>query len=649
MPSISSLLTYCGYIWVHLGRTETVGELSTNDNNLTTVLYKYLLSFLPPHFRDNSKTVMEGRTMGTAELFVTCGRGVDLFAMKEINEKIPNVTNVKTLGEGKLAFTIRNIDLLESHGCKLTGRTATCVGNEAEGATDIGDKTTEEHSLPNNYLQKRTTCVTTKEEDFLYVSAVAPVFQLKLVERLFLLLYCEDVEDGSPGKLSNPNDVATHSTILTTCEEKLTGAVERINWGEVSHKVGLLRDHHASTISPRVMCQGPGTCPCLTNASNAFQQHHHQNKRKLTCPTYSKSKIVIIDNFLHQPSPSCDKVEMCRKLADENGTTIENSVYGSVVPNMNEEYRVNKNHHISVEETNSVSGMQEHSLSKGQQEHVNLKAVKEEESPAQKHSDENDGEKKSFRVSCRISGFYKTVLQKNWLNQTVIKILKKETLWSVNWREPLIDLYINITDSHFIIGVTLTPRPLSLRAYAPHLTLRSTLAYLVACLAQIPPGSTVLDPMCGGGTILLEAATSFDVDHLIASDVNLEQLQVAKCNLRTLYSPVSFLQASAIALPLHSSSVDIVLCDFPFGRKHKVKEEDSDLLIRVLKEMSRLLVCGGCAVFLLSPRQHHYLIHAPNATLQAQGLPLQHKDSHMVSMGETYANLTIFTREERAS
>lgn len=460
-----------------------------------------------------------------------------------------------------------------------------------------------------------------------------------------------------------------HTPIFLTDEGKLASVVKKVNWDEVGHNVGLLRDHHASTTNPRIMCQDPTTCPGLTTESSVFQQ---QQKRKLTCPTYSKSKRVKLDNSLHQPVHGCEQVEN-RKFANENGTIIENSDCGPALSNMTEEYRESKNHHLPVEVNNSftetlcttkqsfdtvINGKKQenvlpqwsHELSHNEGQHVYVK----EEDLAQKHSEEKDIEKNSFRVSCRISGFCRAHLTKRWLNQTVIQNVKRITSWSLNWREPLIDLYINITDSHFIMGVTLTPRPLSLRVYAPHLPLRSTLAYLVACLANISPGSTILDPMCGSGTILLEAATSFDVGLVIASDVNPKQLQVAKCNLRTLYSPVSFLQASAIALPLHSCSVDVVLCDFPFGLKHKVKEDDSALLRRVLKETARLLVCGGCAVFLISPRQHYQLTHTSDTgditlSLQSLGLPLQHKDSHLVSMGETSAYVTILMREERGT
>lgn len=47
-----------------------------------------------------------------------------------------------------------------------------------------------------------------------------------------------------------------------------------------------------------------------------------------------------------------------------------------------------------------------------------------------------------------------------------------------------------------------------------HITLRSTICHIIVEASKIMQGFTVLDPMCGSGSILLEAAMCIKVSHL---------------------------------------------------------------------------------------------------------------------------------------
>ena len=46
-------------------------------------------------------------------------------------------------------------------------------------------------------------------------------------------------------------------------------------------------------------------------------------------------------------------------------------------------------------------------------------------------------------------------------------------------------------------------------AYVNRVTIKSNVAYALLQLANIASSDTILDPFCGGGTILLEAASTF--------------------------------------------------------------------------------------------------------------------------------------------
>lgn len=47
------------------------------------------------------------------------------------------------------------------------------------------------------------------------------------------------------------------------------------------------------------------------------------------------------------------------------------------------------------------------------------------------------------------------------------------------------------------------------------------------------------------------------------------------------------LLCTVAGLPLQDSSINTVLCDFPFGQKYKLNVEGKQLLTGVLKEMQR--------------------------------------------------------------
>ncbi|XP_010148153.1 PREDICTED: THUMP domain-containing protein 2, partial [Eurypyga helias] len=114
-------------------------------------------------------------------------------------------------------------------------------------------------------------------------------------------------------------------------------------------------------------------------------------------------------------------------------------------------------------------------------------------------------------------------------------------------------------------------------------------------------GAFVLDPMCGLGTILLEAAKEWPEACYWGADISDAQLEGADVNIRAagLMDRIELLQASVKALPLPSESFDAVISDIPFGKKFKITK-DIELLPHVLQEMERVLRVGGTLVLLLS-------------------------------------------------
>lgn len=318
----------------------------------------------------------------------------------------------------------------------------------------------------------------------------------------------------------------------------------------------------------------------------------------------------------------------------------------------------------------------------------------------------------------------------NPILSTLVEHVLQHTDWQLNWLRPQVDVYFNLTDLHALLGVSVTRTPLSLRPYIPHISLRSSVCCLMLRAAlsgwgstttspslpsnitnspaqgpQTPfastntpssaselhetnldlaapvilsqkifnqfdhPYITVLDPMCGAGTILCEAAYSFQVGCVIGCDVSLEQLRLARCNLRTLPAGCtsSLMRSDAAYLPLKSSSVDAVVCDFPFGQKHyeylanrgitsgKPASNSSDddpscLLHNVLNESARVVVPGGRVVLLVAASMAPLLLrYAGNNTVETTTVPrLTQLSQEPLSLGTTLALVCVLQREADA-
>ncbi|NXM34640.1 THUM2 protein, partial [Oxyruncus cristatus] len=207
----------------------------------------------------------------------------------------------------------------------------------------------------------------------------------------------------------------------------------------------------------------------------------------------------------------------------------------------------------------------------------------------------------SFRVSCRCSGAIAKILTSQEIGRAVGIALMKQCGWRADLRDPDLEVFVHLNDIHSVVGIPLFRLPLANRGYIKTAGLRSTVAWAMASLAEIRAGTFVLDPMCGLGTILLEAAKEWPEACYWGADISDSQLEGADVNIRTagLMDKIELLKASVKALPLPSESFDTVISDIPFGKKFKITN-DAQLLPDILQEMERVLRVGGTIVLLLS-------------------------------------------------
>ncbi|XP_033275104.1 THUMP domain-containing protein 2 isoform X6 [Orcinus orca] len=208
----------------------------------------------------------------------------------------------------------------------------------------------------------------------------------------------------------------------------------------------------------------------------------------------------------------------------------------------------------------------------------------------------------TFRVSCRCSG----AIAKTFTAQ----------------------IFIHLSDIYCVVGIPVFRVPLASRAYIKTAGLRSTIAWAMSSLAEIKAGAVVLDPMCGLGTILLEAAKEWPDVYYMGADVSDSQLLGACDNLKAagLKDKIELLKASVIELPLPSESVDTIISDIPFGKKFKLGKD----IKHIIQEMERVLRVGGTIVLLLSEDHHRRL-----KSCEESSVPLNSKGSRTDKPGST--------------
>ncbi|XP_072188610.1 THUMP domain-containing protein 2 [Excalfactoria chinensis] len=214
---------------------------------------------------------------------------------------------------------------------------------------------------------------------------------------------------------------------------------------------------------------------------------------------------------------------------------------------------------------------------------------------------ENEKQNFSFRVSCRCSGAIAKILTSQEIGRAVGIALRKQFGWQADLRAPDLEIFLHLNDVHSVVGIPLFRLPLANREYIKTAGLRSTVAWAMASLAEINVGAFVLDPMCGLGTILLEAAKEWPEACYWGTDTSDSQLEGASVNIKTagLDDKIELFKASVKALPLPSESFDAVISDIPFGKKFKITK-DIQLLPDILQEMERVLRVGGIVVLLLN-------------------------------------------------
>jgi 23S rRNA G2445 N2-methylase RlmL len=192
--------------------------------------------------------------------------------------------------------------------------------------------------------------------------------------------------------------------------------------------------------------------------------------------------------------------------------------------------------------------------------------------------------------------------------------------------EPDLDLRVLLEDDWALIGLRLGATPLHRRAYKVASrpgSLKAPVAYCLCLLAGLERGDTLLDPACGAGTILVEAAALMRAGVIVGGDIDTAALETARANVEAVGLTVSMAHdaardlsnlashaASAASptillyhgdasdLPLPDGAIRTVASNLPWGQQVPVGVDLAGLYQAILRSIARVLATGGRAALL---------------------------------------------------
>lgn len=168
--------------------------------------------------------------------------------------------------------------------------------------------------------------------------------------------------------------------------------------------------------------------------------------------------------------------------------------------------------------------------------------------------------------------------------------------WTYQPDDRLADAHLRVFIEHeqAYVGMRLAKQPLHERPYRQAQrvgALKPSAAAALVMVADVQAGQRVLDPCCGSGTLLIEAA--FQGALVCGGDSDLAAAQAAQINCRAAGISASLQCWQAEALPLASASIDRVICNLPWGRQTQVDGSLATFYQAAFAEMRRVLAPNG--------------------------------------------------------
>lgn len=237
--------------------------------------------------------------------------------------------------------------------------------------------------------------------------------------------------------------------------------------------------------------------------------------------------------------------------------------------------------------------------------------------------------KESFAVRVkRVKNYASTVDRMSLERKLGESVLAKTTNTKVNLKNPDRTFIGVLTNEEFIFGVKLAeilPKPFVDRSpkkkpfFHPS-AMQAKLARCMTNLARPIAGELVLDPLCGTGSILVEAALIGC--RVLGSDVKRRMAKGAFRNMVHFHiDPEGILVTDARSLPI--KHVDCVVTDPPYGRSATTLKRSTRQIVEEVLKSAHNIIRRGRRVCMATPR-------TLNIGHMAKTLGYEHSESHLV-------------------
>lgn len=162
-----------------------------------------------------------------------------------------------------------------------------------------------------------------------------------------------------------------------------------------------------------------------------------------------------------------------------------------------------------------------------------------------------------------------------------------------------VEVRVDVVEKWCLVGISVTRESLHKRKYRVFehpAALRPTIAYAMVRLAEPKPGDVLVDPMCGGGTILIEAAHFMgDKLELYGFDLSGKFVEGAKANAEAagVAHLITLVRGDCRKLSELVSGVDRLVTNPPYGVRMEPRGGVRRLYRAFASEAYRAMEPGG--------------------------------------------------------
>ncbi len=205
--------------------------------------------------------------------------------------------------------------------------------------------------------------------------------------------------------------------------------------------------------------------------------------------------------------------------------------------------------------------------------------------------------RKTYGVVARVAGrqaFHREDLEAVF-GRAIGKLLPR---WTLATERAALEVWVQVIGERTLVGARISVDEMAQRKYkTAHLpaSLKPTAARALVAMSEPLADDVVLDPMCGAGTILRERADAGRAALMLGGDLDADAVEAARTNARR---SARVLRWDATRLPLPDRSIDVVISNPPYGRRHGEIRGLDRLYARSTREMARVLRPDGRCVLL---------------------------------------------------